>query len=61
MSRTREQYQLLADILDTVSGINPVLRAIVRDQGKWDLDRLEERIRDVLNDEEPADVGVRSA
>jgi hypothetical protein len=43
---------LLSDILDTITGINPVLRAIIRDQGKWDLDRLEEQIRDVLGDEE---------
>jgi hypothetical protein len=29
-----------------------VVRAIIRDQGKWDLDRLEERIKDILRDEE---------
>jgi hypothetical protein len=29
-----------------------LLRSIIRDQGKWDLDRLEERIRDVLRQEE---------
>jgi hypothetical protein len=44
----REQQELLSDILETVSDINPLLRSIIRDQGKWDLDRLEERIRDVL-------------
>jgi hypothetical protein len=52
MARGREQYQLLSDILDTVSEINPVLRSIIRDQGKWDLGRLEERIRNVLSDAE---------
>jgi hypothetical protein len=50
--RSREQVQLLADILDTVEGIDPMLRTIVRDQGHWDLDRLEERIRDYLSAEE---------
>ena len=35
--------------------INPVLRSIIRDQGNWDLDRLEERIKDVLGDEESDD------
>jgi transcription termination factor NusB len=48
----REQRELLSDILDTVSDINPLLRSIIRDQGKWDLDRLEERIRDVLREDD---------
>ena len=52
ITKTREQYQLLNDILDTVAEINPMLRSIVRDQGDWDLDRLEERIREVLGEEE---------
>jgi len=50
--RAREQVQMLADILDTVEGIDPMLRTIVREQGHWDLDRLEERIKDVLTAEE---------
>ena len=50
--RSREQIQLLADILDTVEGIDPMLRTIISDQGRWDLDRLEERIRDALSEEE---------
>ena len=52
ITKTREQYQLLGDILDTVTEINPILRSIVRDQGNWDIDRLEERIREILVDEE---------
>jgi hypothetical protein len=52
ITRTQEQYQLLMDIADTVADINPVVRAIICDQGKWALDRLEERIKDVLRDEE---------
>jgi hypothetical protein len=50
--KSREQQELLNDILDTVSDINPLLRSIIRDQGKWDLDRLEERIRDVLREDD---------
>jgi hypothetical protein len=50
--KSREQRELLSDILDTVSDINPLLRSIIRDQGKWDLDRLEERIRDVLREDD---------
>jgi hypothetical protein len=51
-TRTREYHDLLADILDTIDEINPMLRSIIRDQGKWDLDRLEERIREMLGEEE---------
>lgn len=52
LTKVREQHQLLSDILDTIKDINPVMRAIIRDQGKWDLDRLEERIRGILGDED---------
>jgi hypothetical protein len=55
-AQTQEQQLLLRDILDTVSGINPVLRSIIRDQGDWDLDRLEERIREILGDEEESEI-----
>jgi hypothetical protein len=50
--RSREQHDVLSDILDTISDINPLLRSIIRDQGHWDLDRLEERLRDILRAEE---------
>lgn len=53
ITKTREQFQLLSDILDTVSEVNPILRSIVRDQANWDLDRLEEKIKEVLEEEEP--------
>ena len=52
VTKTREQYLLLSDILDTITDIDPLLRSIIRDQGKWDLDKLEEQIREVLGDEE---------
>ena len=52
VTKTRELHDVLNDILDTISDINPMLRSIIRDQGHWDLDRLEERISDVLRDEE---------
>ncbi len=50
VTRAREQRQLLGDILDTIDGIDPMLRAIIREQGHWNLDLLEERIKDVLGD-----------
>jgi hypothetical protein len=52
ITKVREQRELLSDILDTISDINPLLRSIIRDQGKWDLDRLEERLRDILRDDD---------
>ena len=50
-SQGQEQFRLLSDILDTISEIDPLLRSIVRDQGNWDLDRLEEQIREVVGSE----------
>jgi hypothetical protein len=52
LTKTREQYELLNDIVETIGEFNPLLRSIIRDQGKWDLDRLEERIKETLADEE---------
>jgi hypothetical protein len=51
--RSTEQKELLTDILDSLETINPMLRSIIRDQGDWDLNRLEERIRDVLQEASP--------
>lgn len=48
VTRVQEQRQLLGDILDTIEDIDPVLRAIIRDQAHWNLDRLEEKIRELL-------------
>lgn len=52
ITKAREQYQLLGDILDSIGDINPMLRSIIRDQGKWDLDILEERIADIMEESE---------
>jgi hypothetical protein len=54
VTRAQEQRELLTDILDTIEELNPVLRSIIRDQAKWDLDRLEERIREVLGQQDEA-------
>jgi hypothetical protein len=51
VTRAKEQQQLLADILDSLEGINPMLRSIIRDQGSWDVDKLEQRMREVLESE----------
>ena len=46
--RGEAQRRLLVDLLETLDGLDPVLRRIVRDQARWDLDRLEARIRSAL-------------
>lgn len=51
LASAREMRQLLGDILDTIDGLEPMLRNIVRGQAGWDLDRLERRIRQVLKEE----------
>ncbi len=51
ITRIREQRLLLEDIQDTVSGIDPMLRAIIREQGSWDLDLLEEKVADLLGED----------
>lgn len=50
VARAQEQYQLLTDILETVQEVDPMLRTIVREQGRWDLDQLERRIRETLSE-----------
>lgn len=50
VTRAQEQHQLLADILETIHDIDPMLRTIVREQGKWDLNHLERRIRETLRE-----------
>jgi hypothetical protein len=55
ITRAREQNQLLSDILDNVEAINPMLRTIIREQGGWNLNLLEERIRELIG--EPSQQG----
>jgi len=52
VTQSREHTELLRDILDSVADIPSMLRSIIRDQGGWDLDRLEEHMREVLEAEE---------
>lgn len=52
VTQAREHTELLRDILESVADIPSMLRSIIRDQGSWDLDRLEEHMREVLEAEE---------
>lgn len=48
----KECVELLKDILESVIDVPPMLRTIIHGQGNWDLDRLEERMRELLEPEE---------
>lgn len=50
ITRAREQFNLLSDVLDNLSEIDPMLRRIIREQGSWNLDLLEERIQELLGE-----------
>lgn len=52
VTQSREHTELLRDILESVTDIPPMLRSIIRDQGEWDLDRLEEHMKEVLEAED---------
>ncbi|HXK60327.1 MAG TPA: hypothetical protein PLP42_10590 [Acidobacteriota bacterium] len=55
-TKAREVYELLTDILDTISEFDPILKSIIREQGGWDLDMLKDRISSILiEDQEKRD------
>lgn len=48
--QSRQQQELLQDLLIDLQNINPTIRRIVRDEGGLDLERLEKRIHAVIED-----------
>jgi hypothetical protein len=50
--KAQQLSQLAADVLNSINEISPMLRSFIRDQAKWDLDRLAERLHDALGDTE---------
>ena len=51
MTQSRQQQEILRDLLQDLANVNPTVRRIARDEGSLDLDRLERRIREVLQEE----------
>ena len=51
VTQSRQQQEILRDLLTDLSNVNATVRRITRDEGGIDLDRLERRIREVLQDE----------
>lgn len=50
VTRTRQQQEILRDLVDDLSTVNETVRDIVRDQSSLDLNVAERRIRDVLEE-----------
>lgn len=52
VTQSRQQQEILRDLLNDLTTVNPTVRRIARDEGGLDLDLLQRRVREVLNEEE---------
>ncbi|MBD1869895.1 hypothetical protein H6F88_22270 [Oculatella sp. FACHB-28] len=50
VTQSRQQQEILRDLVNDLSNVNATVRRIARDEGGLDLERLERRIREVLED-----------
>ncbi len=50
VTQSRQQQEILRDLLGDLSNVNATVRRIARDEGGLDLERLERRIREVVED-----------
>lgn len=48
--QSRQQQEILRDLMLDLGGVNATVRRIARDEGGLDLERLERRIQEVLED-----------
>lgn len=48
VTQSRQQQEILQDLLADLGNVNATVRRIARDEGSLDLERLERRIRQVL-------------
>jgi hypothetical protein len=51
VTQSRQQQEILRDLLLDLGSVNTTVRRIVRDEGGLDVDRLERRIREVIADD----------
>lgn len=51
VTQSRQQQEILRDLLMDLGNVNATVRRITRDEGGLDLDRLQRRIREVLQEE----------
>ena len=52
VTQSRQQQEILRDLLLDLSQVNPTVRRIARDEGGLDLDHLERRIRETVTQDE---------
>ena len=50
VTRVRQQQEILRDLLEDLSTVNETVRQIVRDRSRLDLDVIERRIKDSLEE-----------
>ena len=50
ITQSRQQQEILRDLLQDLGSVNATVRRIARDEGGLDLDILERRIREVVED-----------
>ncbi len=50
ITQSRQQQEILRDLLQDLGSVNATVRRIARDEGGLDLDVLERRIREVVED-----------
>lgn len=50
VTQSRQQQEILTDLLEDLDRVNATVRRISRDEGGLDLDQLERRIRQVLEE-----------
>lgn len=50
VTQSRQQQEILHDLLTDLNNVNGTVRRIARDEGGLDLDLLERRLREVLKD-----------
>jgi hypothetical protein len=50
ITQSRQQQEILRDLLQDLASVNATVRRIARDEGGLDLERLERRIREVVEE-----------
>jgi hypothetical protein len=50
VTRVRQQQEILRDLLEDLGTVNETVRQIVRDRSRLDMDLIERRIRDALEE-----------
>jgi hypothetical protein len=50
VTQARQQQEILRDLLQDLASVNTTVRRITRDEGGLDLEKLERRIREVIED-----------